>query len=455
MKAKLTARNVAALTLPAGKDEETFWDIELRGFGFRIRRHGNGTVKTWLAQWKRGGKTSKVTLGKAPPLGAEAAREAARKILARVALGEDPQRERREQRDQDRRTMGALVPKYLEAKEPGLRPATFDEVKRYLTGPYFRPLHKKAIDSIRRGDVSERVAAIERESGAPAASAARTVFHGFYVWCMRMGHTTTDANPVANSYRPADSKPRDRVLSDAELARIWNACDDGSEHSKIVRLLILSGCRRQEIGGLRWWSEVDFERGTLTISASRSKNHRQHVLPLMSAMRSILESCLRMASRDCVFGARAAAGFTSWALSKPDLDRRSGISTAWTLHDLRRSVATGMANIGIQPHIIEQILNHQSGHKRGPAGIYNLSSYADQVRGALGAWERYIALLVDRDLYTAHARFLTSGDEETRDKAGKTFREAIARGGGYWADYLRVVRDGERKVVTFPQAAPA
>ena len=396
MKAKLTARNVAALALPTGKDEETFWDTELRGFGFRIRRHGDGdgTVKTWVAQWKKHGRTSKITLGKAPPLGAEAAREAARKILAKVALDQNPAAERREQRDMSRRTMGVLVPKYLEAKEPGLRPATFDEVTRYLTGPYFRPLHKKAIDSIRRGDVSERVAAIERESGLAAASAARTVFHGFYVWCMRMGHTATDANPVANSYRPADPKPRSRVLDNRELARVWNACDDGTEHSKIVRLLILSGQRRQEIGGLRS-SEISPDLSSFTISESRSKNKRAHTLPILPMMRSILESCPRMASRDCVFGARAAAGFTNWALPKPALDRRSGISTPWTLHDLRRSVATGMADIGIQPHIIEQILNHQSGHKRGPAGIYNKSSYTTEVRNALAQWEDHVRTLIE------------------------------------------------------------
>src|SRR6516165_8655022 len=391
MKAKLTARNVAALALPTGKDEETFWDTELRGFGFRIRRHGDGdgTVKTWVAQWKKHGRTSKITLGKAPPLGAEAAREAARKILAKVALDQNPAAERREQRDMSRRTMGVLVPKYLEAKEPGLRAATFDEVTRYLTGPYFRPLHKKAIDSIRRGDVSERVAAIERESGAPAASAARTVFHGFYVWCMRMGHTTTDANPVANSYRPADSKPRDRVLSDAELARIWNACDDGSEHSKIVRLLILSGCRRAEIGDLCWaWFSPD----TFTIPVEHSKNGRAHTLPVLPAMRSILDTVPHMANRDQLFGERSH-GFTRWHC-KSEFDERSGVAN-WTLHDLRRTVATRMADLGVQPHIVEAVLNHQSGHKGGIAGVYNRSPYEREVRNALATWHDHLRTLVD------------------------------------------------------------
>jgi len=136
------------------------------------------------------------------------------------------------------------------------------------------------------------------------------------------------------------------------------------------------------------------ERGTLTISKARSKNHREHVLPLMPEMRSIVETCPRMVSRDHVFGARAADGFTNWTLPKPELDERSGVSD-WTLHDLRRTAATGLANLGVQPHVVEALLNHQSGSKRGVAGVYNRSPYEREVRAALAAWHDHLRALVE------------------------------------------------------------
>jgi len=164
---KLTAKTVAVLTLPAGKDEEIYWDTGLPGFGYRLRRRrGDGTVRTWIAQYKRGGRTRKITLGSAPPVGAEAARKAAEKNLAKVKLGEDPQAERRDRAAKDRNTMRALVDDYLAAKKPRLRSATFTEITRYLTGGYFKTLHNMPVDSIRRGDVSDRVAVIERENGS-------------------------------------------------------------------------------------------------------------------------------------------------------------------------------------------------------------------------------------------------------------------------------------------------
>ena len=141
------------------------------------------------------------------------------------------------------------------------------------------------------------------------------------------------------------------------------------------------------------WSEFNFEQGTWTLPASRSKNKRAHTLPLLPAMRAIIEAVPRMASRDQLFGQRAN-GLTAWSRGKPELDRRSGVKN-WTTHDIRRSVATRMADIGILPHVIEQILNHQSGHKAGPAGIYNRSSYEREVRSALALWEDHVRSIVE------------------------------------------------------------
>jgi integrase len=123
------------------------------------------------------------------------------------------------------------------------------------------------------------------------------------------------------------------------------------------------------------------------------QNGKAHTLPLMPMMREIIESVPRMAERDHLFGNISALGFTAWAGGKAALDVHSGV-TGWRVHDIRRSVATHMANIGIAPHIVEQVLNHVSGHKSGVAGVYNRSSYELEVRNALALWADHIRVLV-------------------------------------------------------------
>ena len=146
------------------------------------------------------------------------------------------------------------------------------------------------------------------------------------------------------------------------------------------------------------WPEFDLEspQPTWTLPKERSKNGKAHTLPLLSLALEIIRSVPRMASRDYLFGARSRDGFTKWDLSKQQLDERCGV-TDFRIHDVRRSVATGMANIGVQLHIIEQILNHQSGHKAGPAGVYIRSNYERETRMALALWEDHIRTLLEGD----------------------------------------------------------
>jgi integrase len=180
---------------------------------------------------------------------------------------------------------------------------------------------------------------------------------------------------------------RDRVLSRDELKAIWAACGDDSG-GKVVKLLILTGQRTKEIGKLSW-TEVGADQ--IVLPESRTKNGRTHVIPLSEPVKIILGNTPRGA-RDYLFGRRA--GFSRWSKYKLDLDERSGVK-GWTFHDLRRTTATGMADLGIQPHVIEAVLNHVSGHKAGVAGIYNRSSYDREKREALAMWAEYITALID------------------------------------------------------------
>jgi integrase len=389
---RLDAKTVTGLRLAHGKADVIHFDSALPGFGFRLRASGNEVRKSWVVQYRRSGGTRRMLLGSAEVLTAEQARAAAKKTLAAIALGQDPQAEKAARRSADKFTLAAMIEDYLASKESSVRARTFAEVQRYLRGPYFKPLHGLPVDTIGLRDVAARLLVITRESGAVAAGNARSALNALYVWALANGLVQT--NPVVGTARPKTPPARDRVLSDHELAAVWRATGDDA-FGRVVKLLMLLGQRRTEVGGMAW-SELDLEQGTWTIPARRSKNHRAHTLPLSSLALRIIRSVSHLVGRDTLFGDRADSGLTGWARPKAALDARLGDKVKpWTLHDLRRSCATHMADLGVQPHIIEQLLNHHSGHKAGPAGIYNRSSYEREVKAALALWSDHVRTLVE------------------------------------------------------------
>jgi integrase len=388
---RLETATVAKLSL-GGKTDVIHFDDDLVGFGHRLRQGAGGKVlRSWVAQYRHQGRTRRVLLGAADVLTAKQAREAAKKVLAKVALGQDPAGERADRASKDRLTVKALVAEYLSWKETQVRSSTFRATKNYLSGDYYRPLYAMAIDAVKRKDVAACIVAITRRHGMAAAGQARAALSAFFVWAMQQGFT--EANPVIGTAMPKQNAPRDRVLTDDELAKIWQASGD-DDFGRITRLLILTGCRRAEVGGMAW-DELDLEQGTWTIPAARSKNGRVHTLPLMPIALDIIKTIPERVDRNQLFGESYAGGFSQWDQDKRRLDQRLDLAE-WTLHDIRRSVATKMADLGIAPHVIEQILNHVSGHKSGVAGVYNRSSYEREVKAALGLWSDHVNTLVNR-----------------------------------------------------------
>jgi integrase len=386
---KIDAKMVArATTLPPNRTDVVYWDSTLTGFGYRLRQHADGIRGSYVVQYRRGGKSRRYLVGSAAKLTAAEARAEAKRILSRVTLGADPQEERKLER-QPATAMRVLAEDYIRSKS-GLRPSSMREVARYLRGPYFRSLHGHAVADITRRDIAEALTAIERKGRPVAAKQARTTLGGFFQWCMRQG--LTDTNPVVGTGTEHRPESRNRVLTDAELATVWRATQE-DDFGKIVRLLILLGSRRGEIGGMAW-SELDIEARTWTLPAVRSKNHRELKLPLLGMAFDIIKSVPRLVGRDQLFGHRAGTGFENWFDAKRRL--RDGIAK-WNLHDIRRTVATRMGDIGILPHVIEAALNHASGSKAGVAGIYNKSPYEAQVKAALALWESHIAAIIKNE----------------------------------------------------------
>jgi integrase len=279
-----------------------------------------------------------------------------------------------------------------------LKPRTYVELERHLRRDC-EPLARLRLTEIDRRTVALRLAEVETASGPTARNRVRSSLSAFFNWAVREG--LLDANPVAGTARADERGSRDRVLSQGELAELWAALPEG-DFGEIVRLLILTGQRREEIGALRW-SEIDLDRSLIVFPPERTKNLRQHEVPLSTQAHAIIERQPKRKGRDFLFGI-GEAGFSGWSKSKERLDqallskrkaadRRAKPLPSWRLHDLRRTAAIGMAELGVLPHIVEAVLNHVSGHKAGVAGTYNRARYEAEVRDALSRWAAHVANL--------------------------------------------------------------
>jgi integrase len=365
----ITIRAVQAM-----KPGEIIWDSKLPGFG--ARRQLNAV--SYILKFRLHGLQRFVTLGRHGILTPDEARRKAKRMLGSVADGADPITPRSD-------AVGLVIEGYLSGwASKSQRANTFKHTEYYLRR-LWRGLHHLPVSGIKRRDVARGLAEIEAAHSRVVAGRARTALSGMFSWAIREGYDIP-ANPVSGTNRPPELS-RDRVLSEAELAAVWDAA--AGEFGVIVKLLILTAQRRDEIGKLRW-GEIELSTGSphIRLPATRTKNHREHIVPLSPLAVSILPE----RGRDWLFG--VGQGFSGYSRGKAALDEASGV-TSWRLHDLRRTAATMMADkLGILPHIIETILNHVSGHRAGAAGVYNRARYEAETRSALCAWSDYVLEIV-------------------------------------------------------------
>lgn len=400
-KALKTQSDVAKL--PAGKGETVYFDDgkpreRVTGLALRAREGGS---RKWVYFYRWAGKQKKLTIGDATGITLDQARAKAREQHSLLTGNKNPievQRTERQARHIRPTAVESVMVDYLAARERDMKPRSHAEIKRHLE-QHWKPLRALDLKAVDQGSVAAQLNAIERDSGPVARNRARSTLSALFTWAAAEGHPVQ--NPV-DATRKAAEKSRERVLADAELAAIWNGTDDTTDYAKIVRLLMLTGQRREEIGGLQW-PEIEKDaqgRKLIALPAIRTKNGRAHDVPLSSDALTILEGIHKTQGRPHVFG-MGDGGYSGWSRSKGRLDDSLGLAE-WTLHDLRRTMATRMADspddggLGIQPHVIEAVLNHASGHKAGVAGIYNRSTYAAEKRAALEAWAKHLAVIVAR-----------------------------------------------------------
>ncbi|MCJ2101023.1 tyrosine-type recombinase/integrase [Methylobacterium sp. E-046] len=385
---RLTKALIPTLCVAEGQSERVVWDSETVGLGLRLRHSGNAA---WIVRPPRKGGASRIiTLGSLASVPLADARKAAADRMATAMLGVDHHAEREASKARAAVTFGNVLVRYLTRQEARLRPSSFRDTRRYLD-VHAKRLHSLPLADIRRAQVAALLGEIAERSGPFASNRARAALSAFFAWAV--GEGLVELNPVVGSNKHASETARDRVLTEGELVAVWRAAD-GDAFGPIVRLLLLTGQRREEVAAMRW-PELDLQAALWRLPGERTKNGRPHDVPLSVAALKILAAVPMRDGRDHVFGVRGG-GFSGFSKAKRELDERAGIEVAWRLHDLRRTTATTMADkLNIQPHIVEAILNHISGHKAGVAGIYNRAAYAAEKRAALDAWGAHVLALLE------------------------------------------------------------
>lgn len=384
-------REIERLTLPPGKSEAFHFDAKVPGLCVRIQKTGRPSYAVWYSV---DGKRKRLALGPVAGIRLDEARRRATDIINGARDGRDPTIERAKARAAavSALTLGELVERYIRHHAvKHQRPRTLVETRRYLERR-FRALHELPAADVTRRDVSARLLELATEDGPIAANRARSKLSGCYAWAMRAG--LVEVNPVVGAVKPGEETSRDRVLNPDELRAIWVAADEMAGYGRIIRLLMLTGGRRTEVGGMTW-AEVDLDRGMWVLPAERAKNGLAHEVPLSrQALDALPVPPGDTAKQPFLFGRRGLSPFSGWSRCKERLDGKVNLPS-WTLHDIRRSVVTRMAEIGIVPHIIEAVVGHISGHRSGVAGTYNRATYRREKSAALARWGDWLEELVE------------------------------------------------------------
>ena len=379
--------------IPADRDQ-LYSDAAQDGLYVRVQ---SGT-RTWVIRYTVDGVKRQRSLPLTHTY--RQARDLARELRLEAKRGRDVVAERREElavkraqergeRQRSQRLLGRLVDTYLGDAADKLRPTTMRDTTRYLR-TVLAPLHDHDADALDQRTIASVLAQVAAERGRTSANRARAYLSA----CLSFGVTTgmLERNALIGTKRPQPEQRRDRVLDNSELAAVWRACDPATDFGVIVRLLTLLAARREEVGAMRW-SELDLAQGLWRLPPERTKNNRPHDVPLSALAVAILNTRTRRGGRVFVFG-RGEDSFSGWSKAKARLDAEIALSRPWVLHDLRRTAVTGMAEIGIQPHVIEAVVNHISGHKAGVAGTYNRAQYSQEKRAALQRWADHVERIV-------------------------------------------------------------
>jgi integrase len=433
---KLTERRIEGLAVANGSKDRLVFDDAQRGLAVRATASGG---RTYLCQYTLHGRKWRVPLGACSAVALSKAREAAAAIMGDVAKGRNPATDRKEaaaaeraQRARNRLTLRVLIDDWQRLHLASRRLSYAAEAVRALHRAFVNTLDDAA-DDLDRTAVVRALDGLARrhkrrggsgpEKSRGAAMSGRTAAYGraAYSWAVKRG--VVRVNPFADLPIAKRGGKRERVLTDDELGEIWRTtCDAAQPYGTIVRLLILTGQRRGEVAGMNW-GEISDDLSIWTMPGERTKNGAAHVVPLSAPVRDLLRETLpsngseakRAIAERRAAGALALPGalgtpFSGWSKAKTALDeviaeaRAKAAAAAgaiaapvvpWSLHDLRRTVATGLQRLGVRLEVTEAVLNHLSGSRGGIAGVYQRHDWANEKRAALDAWAAHVKAVVE------------------------------------------------------------
>lgn len=387
---RLTDTGIANLSLASGTRRE-IWDTIVPGLAIRI----GARRKTFVAMVRARGRVRRVTLGVHPGLGISDARTRARLLIEQGQNGIDPVEVReakaRHEDDQRRNTVASAVAQYVTLYAQR-RQRSWRITQRRLEMYLVETMGERPVGTITRADIVRAIDVVQARGFAIGANRTLANFKTFFRWCVERG--LLERSPAELVRAPSIEVSRDRVLSDEELRAVWKATlTYAGPYGQIVRLLLLTAQRREEVAGMRW-DELDLKSRAWTLRANRTKSGRLHVVPLSEA--AMFGVCSVSRVGPLLFGSQAdLAGdrsFSCWNQAKLRLDKASGVSD-WRLHDLRRTAATGMARLGISPPVIERVLNHAVTSAGPLAAVYQRYDYAKEKREALELWASEVVRL--------------------------------------------------------------
>ncbi len=370
---------------PLSTKQFEVWDQAISGFGLRVSPSG---TKAFVLVYRIGGKLKRMTLGRYPDLLLAKARAAAYSAKSKIAAGEDPKpRKLKAHSRRTEHTFSLAVDSYIEqhAKQ---KSKTWKQTEQMIHRELMGAFANTDIREISKQDIARHIEQIVKRGSPASANLALRIIKKFFNWCVEQG--LLEISPVTGLQAPARIVSRDRVLTDKELTNIWEAANViGYPYGQIVKLLLLTGQRRGEVVGMRR-SELNMEKSHWSISADRNKNGKPNEVPLSDTAKAILTE-LPVWKSDFVFPARGnlESSFSGFSKLKQRFDKEANIPD-WRLHDLRRTLATGLAKMGTDPHVVEHILNHQTGALSQVARIYNRYSYLKEKQEALQMWAEHV-----------------------------------------------------------------